>query len=521
MRWFVRGDIDGFFGLAIDNLVQLLLIDSLCRYVLGFSNQLIYGQVLPAVAVSLLIGNIFYAWQAKELGYKTRRRDICALPYGVNTVSLIAHVFLVMLPAKQEALTRFTPEAASHIAWQTGLVACLGSGVIEFVGSFFARYLRQITPRAALLSTLSGIALGFIAMAFVFRTFAHPLIGLTTFGIILMTYFGAVRFRGGIPGGMVAVGVGTAIAWMTGLAPPAGQSVAQPQLYIPIPVLGDLIQALKGDALIKYLPVIIPMGLFNLLSSLQNIESAEAAGDSYSVAPSLAVNGIGTMAAAFFGSCFPTTIYIGHPGWKALGARAGYSILNAIFFTVVCLGGLLSAITYAVPVEAGMAIVLYIGIVITAQAFQTTPREHAPAVVIGILPGIAAWGALMSKQALQAVGFGKPGGPKFSADLIPYFHQYDNWIEGAFALAEGFIFTSIILAAATVAIIERKFRQASLWFFAAAVLSTLGLMHSFKFTDSDVVMDLSQPGWAWAYGYAITGGILLLAPLITRPSDGH
>ena len=26
MPWLVRGDIDGFFGLAIDNLVQLLVI---------------------------------------------------------------------------------------------------------------------------------------------------------------------------------------------------------------------------------------------------------------------------------------------------------------------------------------------------------------------------------------------------------------------------------------------------------------------------------------------------------------
>src|SRR6185369_8539772 len=99
-------------------------------------------------------------------------------------------------------------------------------------------------------------------------------------------------------------------------------------------------------------------------------ESAEAAGDRYSVAPSLATNGLGSIAAALFGSCFPTTIYIGHPGWKAMGARTGYSILNAVFFTIVCLFGLLSAIHYAVPVDAGMAIVLYIGIVITAQAFQ-------------------------------------------------------------------------------------------------------------------------------------------------------
>src|ERR1700678_776167 len=103
MRWFVRGDIDGFFGLAIDNLVQLLLIGALCGGVLGFPPELIYQSVLPGVAISLLVGNLFYAWQARELAIKTRRRDVCALPYGINTVSLIAHVFLVMLPAQAHA----------------------------------------------------------------------------------------------------------------------------------------------------------------------------------------------------------------------------------------------------------------------------------------------------------------------------------------------------------------------------------------------------------------------------------
>ena len=49
-----------------------------------------------------------------------------------------------------------------------------------------------------------------------------------------------------------------------------------------------------------------------------------------------------------------------------------------------------------------MAIVLWIGIVISAQAFQVTPREHAPAVVIGMLPAIGAWGALMAKNGLHA-----------------------------------------------------------------------------------------------------------------------
>ncbi len=514
MRWFVRGDVDGFFGLALDNLVQLLLIDALCRYVLGFSSELIYGHVLPAIVISLLVGNLFYAVQAKELARTTRRTDVCALPYGINTVSLIAHVFLIMLPVKLAAEPRFGAEQAARMAWYAGMVACLGSGVIEFVGAFFAQYLRRITPRAALLSTLAGIALGFIAMSFFFRTFARPVIGLTTLGIVLMTYFGAVRFRGGLPGGLVAVAIGTGLAWLTGVSPPKA-TIDPPHWYPPIPVIGDLIQALRGDFLINYLSVIIPMGLFNLIGSLQNIESAEAAGDPYPVAPSLAVNGLGSIAAAAFGSCFPTTIYIGHPGWKALGARAGYSILNAVFFTGVCLSGVLGYITYAVPIDAGMAIVLYIGIVITAQAFQATPRAHAPAVVLGLLPGVAAWGALMAKQALQV------GSQKFSDALIPKFQKLDNWIDGAFALSEGFIFTSMILAAVTVAIIERRFREGALWCFAAALLSIIGLMHSYKYVDGDTALALFKPAWDWAIGYAVMGGFLLIAPYITEPSEGH
>ena len=90
VRWIVRGDIDGFFGLALDNLVQLLLIDTLCRTVLGFPPDLLYGQVLPAAAISILVGNVAYAFQARALAARTGRTDVCALPYGINTVSLFA-----------------------------------------------------------------------------------------------------------------------------------------------------------------------------------------------------------------------------------------------------------------------------------------------------------------------------------------------------------------------------------------------------------------------------------------------
>ena len=218
MPWMVRGDIDGFFGLALDNLVQLLLIDALCRFVLGFPPELVYGRVLPGAAVSILVGNLAYAYQARKLAERTGRSDVCALPYGINTVSLFAHVFLVMLPAKALAVKLGAPDPA-RIAWQAGLLATLCSGLIELGAAFVAEQVRKVTPRAALLSTLAGIALGFISLGFLFRTFARPVVGLTTFGIVMLTYFGRVRFKGRIPGGMVAVGLGTLLSWAIGIAP--------------------------------------------------------------------------------------------------------------------------------------------------------------------------------------------------------------------------------------------------------------------------------------------------------------
>ena len=510
MPWLVRGDIDGFFGLAIDNLVQLLVIVALCRGVLGFSDTLILSTILPGAAISLVVGNVFYGWQAMELSRRTGRTDICALPYGINTVSLFAFVFLVMLPALLAAKARgLGDEEAALAAWRMGLVACLGSGIIELLGAFFAERLRRATPRAALLSTLAGIALGFISFSFLFRTYASPVVGLATLGVVLLVYFGRVRFKGGLPGGLVAVALGVMLSFAMGLVPPEPPSGSSLGLYLPLPVLGDILAGLSADDALTYLSVIVPMGIFSVLGSLQNIESAEAAGDSFPTAPSLAVNGVGTIAAALFGSCFPTTIYIGHPGWKALGARAGYSILNAAFFTVLCLTGSLAFVAWLVPIEAGMAIVLWIGIIMAAQSFDATPRHHAPAVVLGLLPGLGAWGVLMAKDGLRA------GGATFSPELAERMAASGNYIAGGFALEQGFIFTAMILSAATVQLIERRFAEAALWCLAAAALSAVGLMHSYTITPADAVGAFGVPAWQWAFGYTAMAAVFLGARWLT------
>ena len=57
---FVKRDIDGFFGLAIDNLIQILLIVTLGKLLVGWTEQFIFTRILPGVVLSLIIGNWYY-----------------------------------------------------------------------------------------------------------------------------------------------------------------------------------------------------------------------------------------------------------------------------------------------------------------------------------------------------------------------------------------------------------------------------------------------------------------------------
>ncbi|QDT37801.1 NCS2 family permease [Stratiformator vulcanicus] len=514
---FCRGDLDGFFGLFVDNLVQFLTIINLWPLACGIFpgspeyaelQSLMLRYVFPGAAVSLLIGNVFYAWQAHRVSQREGRDDVTALPYGINTPSLLVYIFFVIGPAYQGAIAAEMPvDEAVKLSWMLGIIACLGSGLIEFFGSFVAGTIRSLTPRAALLSTLAGIAVGFISMTFALQIFQRPLVAMLPTAVILVTYFAGVKFPLSLPGGFLAVMLGTLCAWF--LVPLIPEVVSGPAmsfeavekgaslagLYLPTFVGTEIAEFLaQPSQWVKYLSVIVPMGLFNVVGSLQNVESAEAAGDRYNTGLSLGVNGFGTILAALFGSCFPTTIYIGHPGWKGLGARSGYSTLNGLVVTVICLTGTISLIAALIPLEAGVAIVLWIGVIITAQAYQSTPDEHAPAVAIGLFPAIAAFGFTVTSGAFIVCGFGSNGAAPTLQGLLgdaPVLSgqtaQVNGFLlHGMIALERGYIFTCMILAAISVFLIERKFMTAAIWSLLAAVLTGLGFMHAYQVVGNTV-----------------------------------
>src|SRR5215212_4047567 len=164
-------------------------------------------------------------------------------------------------------------------------------------------------------------------------------------------------------------------------------SVANFGFSLPIPAFDHTFHGFK------YLGVIlitaIPFGIYDLVEALDNVESAAVAGDSFPTTRVLTADGVVSLIGCMMGTPFINAVYIGHPGWKAMGGRIGYSAGTGIMVILLCWFGTISVMLSLVPTVAILPILLYIGMLIGAQAFQETPKRHAPAIILAIVPAMA------------------------------------------------------------------------------------------------------------------------------------
>jgi hypothetical protein len=75
-----------------------------------------------------------------------------------------------------------------------------------------------------------------------------------------------------------------------------------------------------------------------------------------------------------------------------MGGRIGYSAATGVMVILMSWLGIVSLMLALIPVVAISPILLYIGMLIGAQAFQENPKSHAPAIVLALTPHLAAWG---------------------------------------------------------------------------------------------------------------------------------
>jgi AGZA family xanthine/uracil permease-like MFS transporter len=333
-----------------------------------------------------------------------------------------------------------------------------------------------VVPRAGLLGSLAAIALAIISFLPLLDIAAHPIAGLVALTVILATLTARWRLPGKIPGALAAVALGCLVYYgmhLVGLGPGLGSEGESPatllRLALPAPVAAwwNWFDRSWPEAL-AYLPVAIPLALATVVGGIDCTESAAAAGDNYPTGQIIAVEGMATLVGGLFGGVIQTTPYIGHPAYKAMGARAGYTLATAVFVGTAGIFGYFDWIFYLIPKAVIFPILIFIGLEITAQSFHATSARHYPAVALACVPALAYLALITLNAVMSEVG--KPFG-----DLAP---QAQHWVATVTILAGGFIVTSLLWGTFLTHLIDGRIRPAVMALITAAVFAWFGIIHS-------------------------------------------
>jgi adenine/guanine/hypoxanthine permease len=461
-RWLAAGDVNGFLGLALDNTTNLVILSSLLIGVFGFPADLVLGRMLPGTALGVLVGDLAYTAMAVRLARRTGRGDVTAMPFGIDTPTLFAMVFGVLGPVK-------VATGDPMLAWKVGMAVTIAIGVVKCLLSFAGDWARRVVPRAALLGSIAGVAILLIAFLPMLKILRDPLVGLVALVILLLALVGGVRMPFGVPGAFAAVLAGTLIFWLRAALgdavhpPPAGGLGLT--LAIPWPTLA-WVSAL--DDALPYLSIALPFALVTIVGGIDNTESALAAGDTYRTRDVLLIEALATVLTGFCGGVIQNTPYIGHPAYKAMGARAGYTLATGLVIGVGASVGALGALVGVLPEAAVAPILVFIGLEITAQAFVASPSRHGAAVALAFVPVAAAVVLIELGGILAALG-------RSTADLAG---EAGATYRALLVLGNGFILTAVLWGSALVFIIERRPAATAVVFTICSLATLCGLVHS-------------------------------------------
>ncbi len=462
--WWVPGDLNGYFGLFSNVLTNFLAAIGLLL-VIQMPSDMVFNKIVPSTALIVGLGGIILAYQAKRLSVKTGNENVTAMPYGLSVPHYFAVAFGVIVVV-------YGSTGDWQLAWGAGLAWNLVQGIIMTIGAFVGPFINKYVPRTAMLGALAGLAVTYIAMNPAGSVYATPYIGLMTFGIILVGWFGLKQMPFKIPAGAFAIILGTIIAWVTGYMDPTAvtESLNNAGLVAPMPAFDILFKGF--DFIGPFLASAIPLAIYDFLESLDNLESAAAAGEHYNITQAMLVPGLLTTLGAFIGSPYPTIIYIGHPGWKATGARVGYSWATGASMLVLGFTGMLGVILTIIPLVALLPILMYIAMVIGTQAFSESEKRHFPAIILSFMPLIAGFLVLKINGALKAAGtsVAEVGYEALSNNGIPML----GWER----LGAADILVGMLLCSIAIYVIDKKYITAAVYSLISAALSFIGLIHS-------------------------------------------
>jgi AGZA family xanthine/uracil permease-like MFS transporter len=520
-EWFTMGDINGFFGLMFDNMTVLSFLAGILIFGFGFPADIVYTRMFPGTAFGVLFGDMVYTWMAFRLAKRTNNPKVTAMPLGLDTPSTIGIALAVLGPAFLSFKARgYAEHDAAMMTWYLGMATMVLTGAFKFAFSFVGGWLQRLVPQAGLLGSLAGIGLALIGFGPVLEIFGMPIVGLIAFGLIIYTLIAGIKLPRNFPGVLGAVAVGTALYYVLaphGLAGGHYQGLtAQLHFGLPIPTL-DFMKGM-GEA-VKYLPIAIPFAILTVVGGINVTESARVAGDDFKTRDILLTEAVATLIAGVCGGVAQSTPYIGQPAYKAMGSRAGYTLLTGIFIGLGGFLGYAGFIVELIPRAVIAPILVFVGLDIMCQAFHATPVRHAPAVALAYFPTVSRLLQIkLSNPALVPTEI-------FNKMLVAVDKGLPE-LQIIVAIGNGFILTGMLWGAFMAKLIDRQVRAAAFYLAVCAVLTFFGIIHS-AIPDGNMYLPWTLPYPANQVPYQFSLGYLALAALLLALSfskevkEGH
>lgn len=516
-RWARIGDINAFFGLMLDNVVNLVILSGILTGVFGFPADIVFTRMFPGTALGVLFGDLVYTWLAFRLAKKTGRDDVTAMPLGLDAPSNIGMAFAVLGPAFVAAKEGgMSPEDAGIHAWQVGMAVMVLIGLFKLGMSFVGPTIQRLIPGAGLLGTLGGIGVALLGTLQLGDLMHEPIVGLASLGVIWYSLVSKIRLPFGFPEVGASAMLGTVLFYgLMVLGMTHGHldmGNVGLTLAFPWPNLGFVTG--MSEALGTYLPVAVPFAILTVVGGINVTESARLAGDDYDTREILLTEAFATLLAGVCGGVSQSTPYIGQPAYKAMGGRAAYTLATGLF---VGLGGILGYIPLmaaVLPKPALVPILLFVGVDIAEQSFHAVPKRHAMAVAFAFFPNIAQLVFIILKQANFPLVLALVD-PVGTAAFAEANHIGPDFVAvaGIFVMmANGFILTGMLWGGALAFLADRKAGAAAITFLVAAGMTLFGVIHSI--TPSGGVylpweMNSTLP-YEWAAGYAIIAVMIYL-----------
>ena len=309
--WYKKGDIDAGLGTFFDSFGKIIIAIPILIGVLHMPEQLVFGKVVAATGFTVFIFSLFNTLLARDLGKKTQNRDITALFGGISGTTFFVWLNAIMLP------TYFVSQDPIF-AWSVTIGVSLIYSALQLILSFVFSLIFKFIPREALMGATVGGALTWMILSPLGEAFTTPWVIIPTLFILFAFYFGEIKPKFGSPA-LIAIGVGTIIAWASGVMQVNNlrESFANLNFYLPSFQFG-LLTNKSLQAALNYLPLIIAYLLAELTADMQAFAQAEESKEIYPVRTALIGLSLSNLLGSLLGSPFLLNYYWGHPAWKKL-----------------------------------------------------------------------------------------------------------------------------------------------------------------------------------------------------------